>query len=90
MSFHCSGKKAGQVDMTFKLNYTGVLSGTVDTEDVKSLTLVIRRECLKTSMCSVFVKWPSSWQQAASCNTHCFLALFTFLSLVLCFSWPNK
>lgn len=49
VSFHCSGKKAGQVDMTYKLNYTAVVSGTVDTEDVKPFTLVIRRECLKTS-----------------------------------------
>ena len=50
MSFHCSGKKAGEVDMTLKLNYTRVESWMVDTEDVKSFMVVVRRECLKTGM----------------------------------------
>lgn len=51
VSFVCSGKKSGEVDMTFKLNYTGVESGLIDTEDVKTFMMVIRRECNKTGMC---------------------------------------
>ena len=50
VSFRCSGKKAGGVDMTFKLNYTGVASGLVDTYDVKTFMVVVRRECLKTGI----------------------------------------
>ena len=50
VSFRCSGKKAGGVDMTFKLNYTGVASGLVDTDDMKTFMVVVRRECLKTGI----------------------------------------
>ena len=47
MSFSCSGKKAGEVDMTVELNYTKVQSGIVKTEDQRTFIMVIRRECLK-------------------------------------------
>lgn len=47
VSFSCSGKKAGEVDMTVELNYTKVQSGIVKTEDQRTFIMVIRRECLK-------------------------------------------
>ena len=48
VSFFCSGKKAGEVDMTFFLNYTTVESGLVETENTKTFVIVARRLCLKT------------------------------------------
>lgn len=48
VSFLCSGKKAGEVDMTVKLNYTTVDSGIVETENKKTFEMFIRRECTKS------------------------------------------
>ncbi|KAJ7390500.1 hypothetical protein OS493_024532 [Desmophyllum pertusum] len=49
ISFVCSGKKGGEVDLTFSLNYTKIESGLVDTDDTKTFVLVVRRLCLKTA-----------------------------------------
>ena len=51
ISFVCSGKKGGEVDLTFSLNYTKIESGLVDTDDTKMFVLVVRRLCLKTGRC---------------------------------------
>lgn len=51
ISFVCSGKKGGEVDLTFSLNYTKIESGLVDTDDTKTFVLVVRRLCLKTGRC---------------------------------------
>ena len=48
ISFVCSGRKAGQVDMTLKLNYTRVQSDRVVTESLKTFNMVVRRDCRKT------------------------------------------
>lgn len=46
VSFLCSGKKGGEIDMTFSLNYTSL----VETDDTKTFVIVVRRVCLQTGM----------------------------------------
>ena len=48
VSFYCPGTTEGEVDMTFSLNYTRIVSGSVDTEEIKSFMLTVRRRCEKT------------------------------------------
>ena len=48
VSFYCTGNTEGEVDMTFSLNYTRIVSGSVDTEEIKSFMLTVRRRCEKT------------------------------------------
>lgn len=48
VSFYCPGTTEGEVDMTFSLNYTRIVSGSVDTEEIKSFMLTVRRQCEKT------------------------------------------
>jgi len=50
VSFLCSGKKGGAVDMTFSLNYTKVDTSLGETDDTKTFVIVVRRLCLQTGM----------------------------------------
>lgn len=43
--------------MTFKLNYTRIESGLVDTEDIKTFMVVVRRKCLKTGTCAHYLQF---------------------------------
>ena len=50
MSFVCTGKKEGEADITFSLNYTTIESGLVG-DNIKTFDIVVRRRCLQTGMC---------------------------------------
>ncbi|XP_027057113.1 cytoplasmic tyrosine-protein kinase BMX-like isoform X3 [Pocillopora damicornis] len=60
VSFYCPGTTEGEVDMTFSLNYTRIVSGSVDTEEIKSFMLTVRRQCEKTGGNDNFIEQVTS------------------------------
>lgn len=48
VSFYCPGTRKGEVDMTFALNYSKIISSAVVTKEIKTFMLVVRRRCEKT------------------------------------------
>lgn len=50
VSFLCSGKKGGEVDLTFSLNYTKFDTSPGETDGTKTFVIVVRKLCLQTGM----------------------------------------
>lgn len=95
VSFRCSAKKAGVVDMTIKLNYTTVQSGIVESEDQKMLLMVIRRECAATGGIDEDTAVnPSTWSRGLIVGLSAGLTLVLILSvgmLLLCrYMWRQR
>lgn len=48
ISFDCTGKASGAVELSFSLNYTQIKSASVMPETAKSFRLIVKKLCEKT------------------------------------------
>ncbi|XP_032233934.1 tyrosine-protein kinase RYK [Nematostella vectensis] len=80
MSFGCTGRKAGLVEVSLRLNYTSVISGKISMDKMQSFDLVVRRWCDKT----VSDPTPKSTSGGIHWSRAAIVGLCAGVTLVLC------